>query len=122
MSETMGRNEYARHRGVAPNAVTKAVTDGRIAAAVTMEDGRIKGIDWRLADQLWVRNTDPEQAAKNEKNLGTPPGGEIHPERESRAQPVGESEPSAVQGSHAAVNTGTAGTVAPGAADAGDDE
>jgi hypothetical protein len=66
MDELMGRNEYARHRGCAPNAVTKAEDDGRIAAAVVRdESGAFVGIKWRLADQLWAVNTDPGEAAKS---------------------------------------------------------
>jgi hypothetical protein len=61
----MGRNEYARHRGCAQNAVKKAEDDGRIAAAVKRdEDGTFIGIDWRLADQLWLQNTDLDQAIR----------------------------------------------------------
>ena len=67
-AELMGRNEYARHRGCAPNAVKKAEDDGRIAAAVKRgADGAFIGIDARLADELWARNTDPMEAAKNGK-------------------------------------------------------
>lgn len=61
----MGRNQFARHRGVAPNAVTKAVRDGRIAKAVIWgKGGKIAGIKWRLADELWTRNTDLDQAIR----------------------------------------------------------
>jgi hypothetical protein len=70
--ELMGRNEYARHQGVAPNAVTKAVRDGRIARAVVWEGGKIKAIRWRLADELWARNTDRAEALKSRRT--EPPG------------------------------------------------
>lgn len=60
----MGRNEYARHRGCAQNAVKKAEDDGRIAAAVKRDNGVFVGIDWRLADQLWLQNTDLDQAIR----------------------------------------------------------
>jgi len=64
----MGRNEYARHRGCAPNAVKKAEDDGRIAAAVRRtEAGDFVGIDWKLADTLWARNTDPAELVRNGK-------------------------------------------------------
>lgn len=62
-SELMGRNQYAKHRGCSPSAVTKAVRDGRIARAVTWEDGQIKAIKWRLADKLWADNTDPSRTS-----------------------------------------------------------
>ena len=61
-SEQMGRNEYARHRGCSANAVTKAVRDGRIARAVIWDGGQIKSIKWRLADELWLANTDVGRA------------------------------------------------------------
>lgn len=66
-NELMGRNEYARHQGVAPNAVLKAVRDGRIARAVVWEKGRIKAIRWRLADELWAANTDHAEALRTRK-------------------------------------------------------
>jgi hypothetical protein len=65
MDELMGRNEYARHRGCAPNAVAKAEEDGRIAQAVVRDaDGKFVGINWRRADELWTRNTDLDQAIR----------------------------------------------------------
>ena len=58
----MGRNEYARHRGCSPNAVTKAEESGRILAAVERtEAGEFIGIRWRQADELWEKNTDLDQ-------------------------------------------------------------
>lgn len=57
----MGRNAYARHRGCAPNAVSKAMKK-RIAAAVVLDmNGRFVGIDADLADRLWLLNTDIDQ-------------------------------------------------------------
>lgn len=70
-SELMGRNAYARHRGCSPNAVLKAVADGRIAAAAVVVAGKIKAIRWRLADELWAANTDPTQVRHR-------PGGRVH--------------------------------------------
>jgi hypothetical protein len=67
--EIMGRNEYARHQGVTPGAVAKAVRSGRITRAVVWDGHRIKGIRWRLADELWMRNTDPTEAVKGRKSL-----------------------------------------------------
>lgn len=75
--ELMGRNEYARHQGVAPNAVTKAIQSGRIARAVVWVNGRFSSIRWRLADELWKENTDPDQAWRTRRGpgpvAGTPP-------------------------------------------------
>jgi hypothetical protein len=67
--ELMGRNEYARHRGErSPNAVRKAEQSGRIAKAVIRDaSGELIGIDWRLADELWARHTDVDQAERNGK-------------------------------------------------------
>lgn len=71
--ELMGRNEYARHRGDTPNAVSKAEKSRRIAAAVVRNvDGGFVGIDWRKADELWAANTDGDQAARNGKAGGAP--------------------------------------------------
>jgi hypothetical protein len=74
MAELMGRNEYARHRGCSPNAVSKAIKDGRIAKAAVLDtDGTLIGIKWRLADELWTLNTDPEQQLRG--NGGVLPAG-----------------------------------------------
>ena len=73
--QLMGRNEYARHRGCAPNAVSKAIDSGRIKDAVVYKDGRFVGIRWKWADQLWAGNTDPVEAARNGKFYETPPAG-----------------------------------------------
>jgi hypothetical protein len=88
MSEMMGRNEYARHRGCSPNAVSKAIKDQRIAKAVVIDDaGKFIGIKWRLADELWALNTDPEAAAKGGRGeLLMPPSSELE-------EPEGESAP-----------------------------
>lgn len=85
--DLMGRNEYARHRRCAPNAVKKAEDDGRIAGAVIREaDGTFVGIDWRLADKLWAQNTDPGEAAKNGKlNLPAQDTLSVDPRREAGA-------------------------------------
>jgi hypothetical protein len=74
MDELMGRNEYARHRGCTPKAVDNAEEDGRIKAAVVREEnGKFVGINWQLADQLWARNTDLDQAIRG--NGGVLPAG-----------------------------------------------
>jgi hypothetical protein len=59
---------------VAPNAVLKAVRDGRISRAVIYGvGGKIKGIRWRQAKSLWYQNTDPAQALKSRKHEGPAP-------------------------------------------------
>lgn len=78
----MGRNEYARHRGCAPNAVAKAISSGRIKAAVVYDAaGRFEGIRWQQADVLWAQNTDPLEAARNGKFYDAPT-----PEQSAAAQ------------------------------------
>lgn len=59
----MGRNAYARHRGCYPNAVTEAAKH-RIREACLFAGDRLVGVRWRLADELWARNTDPGAAEK----------------------------------------------------------
>jgi hypothetical protein len=54
----MGLREYARHRGVAPSAVHKAIQSGRIQKET---DGTI---DPSKADTAWERNTNPAQQRK----------------------------------------------------------
>lgn len=93
--ELMGRNEYARHQGVSPNAVAKAVRSGRIAKAVVWGPrGQVKAIKWRLADELWRSNTDINQALRTRRSYpagwGGAPAVEI-----SAGQPQRPSSPSA---------------------------
>lgn len=86
MSDLMGRNEYARHRGCAPNAVKKAEDDGRIAAAVVRdEQGVFVAIKWQLADQLWAQNTDPAEAARTRPAAIAPVQQEILPSADAPA-------------------------------------
>lgn len=61
--EVMGRNQYARHRGCSPGAVTFATKD-RIKEACVWDGARLAGIRWRQADALWALNTDPAAAEK----------------------------------------------------------
>lgn len=51
----MSYRAYARHRGVSPEAVSKAVKTGRIT---TGPDGKI---DPEAADRQWDENTDPSK-------------------------------------------------------------
>jgi len=74
--ELMGRNEYARHRGVAPHAVSKAIRTGRIARAVVYgPGGKVRAVKWRLADQLWLQNTDPVQSLRSKGLQAARPAG-----------------------------------------------
>ena len=66
MQELMTRKQYAAHQGVAPASVSKAIASGRISDAVVRDkSGRVKGIRWRLADELWAANTDAERSLLN---------------------------------------------------------
>lgn len=84
----MGRNEYARHRGCDPKAVDKAEAAGRLPGAVVRDaEGKFVGVKWRLADELWARNTDVDQQLRG--NGGVLPRGPAAPELELGA-PGGE--------------------------------
>ncbi len=50
---------YARLRGVSPEAVSKAITDGRLRESVTRVRGAPKIADPELADREWAANTQP---------------------------------------------------------------
>jgi hypothetical protein len=50
---------YARRRGVSPEAVSKAVADGRLTESVTRAYGAPKIADPELADREWEANTRP---------------------------------------------------------------
>lgn len=79
-SASMSYRAYARHRGVSPEAVSKAVKAGRIT---TGSDGKI---DPERADREWEANTDPSKPLnsvtgkpKHRKPPGSPkiPGGDV---------------------------------------------
>jgi hypothetical protein len=57
MPVTSSLRSYAKHRGVSVEAVSKAVTTGRLRASVTIVDGAPKIADVELADQEWAANT-----------------------------------------------------------------
>lgn len=50
---------YARRRGLSPEAVSKAVADGRLRESVTRAGGAPKIADPDLADREWAANTRP---------------------------------------------------------------
>src|SRR3989304_5281631 len=79
-SPSMSYRAYARHRGVSPEAVSKAVKTGRITAGT---DGKI---DPKKADLEWEANTDPSKplnsvsgTPKHRKPPGSPkiPGADV---------------------------------------------
>ena len=64
----ISRRAYARHRGVAENAVRKAIASGRIELE---PDGTI---DPEKADRAWARRTDPaQQRAQNKPKASNSP-------------------------------------------------
>lgn len=75
---------YARGRNppVALSAVQKAIDSGRVTAVRRDAKGRLTGIDRVKADQEWLKNTDPDQAARTQG---------IHPASERGAQLAGPS-------------------------------
>src|SRR5882672_3507159 len=75
--EICGRNRYAAHQGVTPGAVAKAIKSGRITKAVVWgPGGRVAGIRWRVADQLWLEHTDHREALKTRTEMGPAPAAE----------------------------------------------
>lgn len=54
-------NKYAQHRGCSLSTVQRAIKDERILEAVIESEGK-KLINRKLADKLWIQNTDPRRA------------------------------------------------------------
>lgn len=80
--------DYARHRGVSPAAVTRAVQKGRIASEFDPATHR-QVIDSESADAAWVANSDSSKLIGAMAAAGT--GGLPEPSRELSGE---ESEPS----------------------------
>ena len=79
----LSRRAYARHRGVAENAVRKAIASGRIELE---PDGTI---DVAKADQAWTRWTDPAQQRPQKKSDASPSPAAAHtPETQSSAEAI----------------------------------
>lgn len=55
----MSLRSYAKRRGVSVEAVSKAITAGRLRESVTTVDGKPKIADAELADREWEANTRP---------------------------------------------------------------
>lgn len=75
-AQLVSKSEYARMRGCAPSAVTKAITEGRITTITV--DGR-ELIDPAVADVQWARNTRPRADSRPgtdvlEQNIPVPVG------------------------------------------------
>ena len=70
-AELIGKSDFARLRGVSPAAVSKAISSGRIAAAVVTRGGR-ELLDLAMATDLWQRNT-----LAQEVSAVDPPGDDV---------------------------------------------
>lgn len=55
----MSLRTYARHRGVSVEAVSKAITAGRLRESVVKVDGQPKIASIEIADTEWIANTRP---------------------------------------------------------------
>ncbi len=55
---------YARHREVSFQAVLRAIREGRLTRSVNRTPRGHYRIDVELADEEWLQNTDPRQAAR----------------------------------------------------------
>ena len=63
----IGIRAYARHRGVSPTAVSKAIKEGRLKRSVDHDHPRgWPQIDIAMADQEWDANSDPRAQRDNE--------------------------------------------------------
>lgn len=69
----LSQRAYARHRGVSPPAVKKAIDSKRIVKAL-LPDGTINPV---IADQEWATNTNPEKQANGWKGAQKTPRQEI---------------------------------------------
>jgi phage terminase Nu1 subunit (DNA packaging protein) len=58
-SKPLSLRAYAKHRGVSAEAVSKAITEGRLRESVTRVKGAPKIADAELADREWDANTRP---------------------------------------------------------------
>ena len=70
-TELISKSDFARLRGVSPAAVSKAISSGRIAAAVVTHGGR-ELLALALATDLWQRNTLAQDVA-----AADPPGDDV---------------------------------------------
>ena len=59
MPRTMSFAAYARHAGVSRNAVSKAISSGRIGPALRFSGTR-QVLDVEQADKLWAERTTPK--------------------------------------------------------------
>lgn len=55
--EPLSQRAYAKHRNVSPEAVSKAIAEGRLRESVVMVGGVAKIADAELADLEWEENT-----------------------------------------------------------------
>lgn len=75
-NEPLSLRAYAKRRGVSVEAVSRAISKGRLTASVVRVGGVPKIADPDLADQEWTANTDLSKApgyVKARGGAGTPP-------------------------------------------------
>lgn len=85
--KTISLRDYASRRGVSVEAVSKAITTGRLRESVVTVGGQPKIRDAAVADREWALNT--------RQRVDQPPPGAIATERttESQAEEIGDDDP-----------------------------
>lgn len=86
MPELISQRQYAKRRGVSPEAVRKAVMSGRITL-IPDERGR-KKVNPQIADIQWAQNTDIDQQMRGTRGAPAIPAGVIRHPTTSPAEPV----------------------------------
>jgi hypothetical protein len=75
----LSAKDYAAHRGVSAQAVSKAIKSGRLARSLVWAGGKKPRIDSDLADAEWSSNSDPSKvragaaAADSSAKIGDTP-------------------------------------------------
>jgi len=72
-------SSYARHRGVSPEAVRKAIESGRLDQSIVIIRGKPKVRDIELADREWAANTRPSRPTRS-RSGGVAAEVEVEPE------------------------------------------
>lgn len=62
MAELLTASDYARHRGVSPAAVSKAIESGRLKHCLVNANGKVRITSAAMADLEWDANTNQAKA------------------------------------------------------------
>lgn len=62
MAELLTASDYARHRGVSPAAVSKAIESGRLKHCLVTSNGKVRITSAAMADLEWDANTNQAKA------------------------------------------------------------